>query len=75
MRSHGRRNRLERSLESECSVLLRATLIVKAFSRGANGQHRTAVLGYVCTTRDLPDAEHINCVRGSNVVTTKSQGY
>ena len=50
-------------------------LIVEAFNRGANGQHRTAVLGYVCTTRDLPDAEHINCVRGSNVVTTKSQGY
>jgi hypothetical protein len=45
------------------------------FARGGNGHTQTVVYRYVCTRRDLPDAEHIRCLRGERVVAARSFGY
>jgi hypothetical protein len=45
------------------------------FGRRANRRTGALVLGYVCTKRDLPDGEHIRCVRGATIVTLNSLGY
>ena len=53
-----------------------ARRVIRAdFSHGGNRKARVVVLGYVCRKRDLPDAEHIRCVRGARLVTAKSFGY
>jgi len=45
------------------------------FSRRANRRTRAVVFGYLCTKRDLKDAEHIRCARAGRLVTAKSFGY
>jgi hypothetical protein len=39
--------------------------------------HRASVVvyRYLCTARDLPDAEHIRCTRAGELVTARSFGY
>jgi hypothetical protein len=61
------------SLNVRCSSARH--LMVTYFRRRANRPPRSVVLGYVCTVRDLPDAEHIRCVRAAKLVTAKSFGY
>ena len=40
-----------------------------------NRRTRAVVFGYLCTKRDLQDAEHIRCTRTAKLVTAKSFGY
>jgi hypothetical protein len=42
---------------------------------GQERRQKAVVLGYVCTRRDLPDAEHVRCSRRADLVTAKSFGY
>ena len=44
------------------------------FKRYAGRRH-PLVFGYLCTNRDLRDAEHIRCTRADRLVTAKSFGY
>src|SRR4051794_10519538 len=50
-------------------------LILTYFHRGAERRPRAVIMGYACTTRYLPDAEHIDCLRATKRVTAKSFGY
>jgi len=50
-------------------------LMTAYLRRRANRRVRMVVHGYVCPKRDLPDAEHVSCVRARKLVTAKSYGY
>jgi hypothetical protein len=50
-------------------------LMATYFTRGGIGRAQLVVYRYVCSGRDLPDAEHIRCSRTNRVVTARSFGY
>jgi hypothetical protein len=50
-------------------------LIMTYLKRRDNRQATTVPYRYACSRRDLPDAEHIRCVRATRLVTARSFGY
>jgi hypothetical protein len=62
-------------LRASPNVTCRAARRLMTVYFGRRRPARAVVLEYVCTRRDLPDAEHIRCVHGTRLVAAKSFGY
>jgi hypothetical protein len=54
---------------------LKARRLMVAYFKQRDRHVRVVVDHYVCTARDLADAEHIRCTRAGELVTARSFGY
>ena len=63
---------LRASPNVRCSA---ARQVMLTYFRRYAGRTHPLVFGYLCTNRDLRDAEHIRCARAGRLVTAKSFGY